>query len=476
MTYNEGSKDRLSEITGDSWRLNWHQMPMTGWMNDPNGVCDYKGEYHLYYQYTPGNAHGVGKRSWGHKVSKDLIHFTEQEIFLEPKHSYDKDGAFSGTAIEYKDKLHFFYTGNVEGQVRLGHNFDGREQNVIHVVSEDGYNIEEQEIAIPHHAFPQGYTDHIRDPKVFQVDNMFYMLLGARTEDHHGSILCYESEDLYHWGYNGEFLEGDSQQGYMWECPDYFELNGKSIMLLSPQGILATEYSHQNPHTTTYIMGKVNWDHPTFIPETDLLQLDYGFDFYAPQTFVDRHNRRILWGWMGIGDSLPEYYNPTVHKGWQHAMTMPRELLVENNILKQKPLKEYQELRREKKEFRIINYSDGELNGDSFELQLIFEDTVKEFSMELRQDTTLSYQQGAFTLKHGGSGYGRRTRSVKIEKMDDIQIFSDTSSLEIFINDGAYVLTTRVYPEYGANQAILIDAPVDGQLIYWPLKKVNDDW
>jgi beta-fructofuranosidase len=458
-------EDLKQKVRQDPWRLNYHIMPETGWMNDPNGAVQFDGTYHIYYQYVPGNPAG-GATHWGHMTSKDMVHFTQEPIFMSPTEEYDVDGVYSGSAIEKDGKIHFFYTGNVKQPGDFDYIFKGREQNIVHVVSPDGFEIEHREVVIPHAEFEDGFTDHIRDPKLFEKDGVYYMVLGARTENNNGSILAYKSDDLKDWTYTGTLLDGNDDQGYMWECPDFFELDGEDVLVLSPQGILPEKYQFNNPHAAGYLLGATDWETVDFTPETSFREFDRGFDFYAPHTFEDEQGRRIMWSWMGIGDISPEYTNPTIARGWQHAMTLPRELTVENNQVYQRPLPEYQTLRENEVRREIQNAKD--LSGEVYELLIALEES-KAFTMKLRQDTELIYDGEILTLKHGKSGYGRRKRMTPIKEITDLQIFVDTSSIEIFVNDGEYVLTTRVYPEEGQD-TIAFESKAEGTITYWDLK------
>ncbi|WP_161878325.1 glycoside hydrolase family 32 protein [Alkalibacterium sp. MB6] len=460
------------KIEKDNWRLDYHLMPETGWMNDPNGLVQFNGTYHVYHQYVPDNPDG-GLVHWGHKTSKDLVHFTEEEIFLSPDQTYDKDGVYSGSAFVKDDEIHFFYTGNVKHPGEHDYTFSGREQNTVHVVSKDGFTVDYREVCIPHEDYPEGFTDHIRDPKVFEKDGMYYMVLGARALNHRGKILLYKSDDLYTWTYHGIFLEGEKEMGYMWECPDFFELPQSDILILSPQGLKATEYEFENPHQAGYYLGRTDWKTHQFIPESEFKELDRGFDFYAPQTFLDESGRRLLFAWMGIGDTVPEYSNPTVPRGWQHALTMPRELTVENGLLKQRPLVEYQTLRQ--KEMALKESIDGQYEltvpqQETFELLVDVEKLDGDLSIHLKEDTVLTFDGNIFSLNHGVSGYGRSVRSVEVGNLERIHVFADTSSLEIFLNDGDYVITSRVYPKQ-LKENILIEGQTDLALSYWELKK-----
>lgn len=451
-------------VNQDPWRLNFHLMPEVGWMNDPNGAIQFDGTYHLYFQYVPENPNG-GATHWGHVTTSDLVHFTRQPIFMSPTEPFDKDGVYSGGGIEKDGQLHFFYTGNVKHPGDHDYIYSGREQNVVHVVSPDGFQIDKREVVIPHDSFPEGFTDHIRDPKILEKDGAYYMVLGARKEENTGAILLYKSTDLNEWTYQGTLLEGTEDQGYMWECPDTFALDGKDILVLSPQGIFPTKYQFNNPHAAGYLIGQIDWDKLEFKSETAFVEFDRGFDFYAPHTFLDDQGRRIMWSWMGIGDTMPEYTNPTIARGWQHAMAMPRELSLQNGKIYQKPLEEYQTLRRNEASFDLKTFPAQ--SGEVYELMIDF-DQSEDFEIHLKQDTELSFKDGILSLRHGKSGYGRRKRMIKVGQISHLHLFVDTSSIELFVNGGEYVMTTRVYPELGQNK-IDIQTQVDGTVYYWDL-------
>lgn len=457
---NQKMKERIST---DPWRLRYHLMPETGWLNDPNGAIQKDGVFHIYHQYVPEDATG-GKTHWGHKTSTDLVHFKEEEVFLSPEMPFDKDGVYSGSAIVKDDQIHFFYTGNVK-KLDGEYIYYGREQNTVHVVSDDGFNVLKREVVIQHEDYPEGFTAHIRDPKVFEKNGKYYMILGARTKDHTGAMLTYQSSDLEDWKYIGNFIEGQTTEGFMFECPDFFETATTDVLIMSPQGIQPKEYEYQGRYQAGYLLGCVNWETVQFEAETDFKELDRGFDFYAPQSFTDEVGNQIMWGWMGMADSSPEFINPTVQNGWQHALTLPRVLTIEKGQLRQRPHQAYKMLRQneEQGQLELAHEKFNDLSGEVYELNLVFVEGIKEFSINLRQDTKLNYQDGVLTLSHGYSGFGRRSRQIQLNELSELRIFSDTSSLEFFINDGEYVMTTRVYPKIGANK---INITVDGKISY----------
>ncbi|MBP2028965.1 beta-fructofuranosidase [Acetoanaerobium pronyense] len=464
----------LEKVNSDTWRLKYHVMPPIGWLNDPNGVCEFKGKYHLFYQYSPLNAEG-GLKYWGHVVSDDMVNFEDKGIKLYPDSPQDIHGVYSGSAFVNEDKIHFFYTGNVKMTGDYDYINDGREQNTIYAISEDGDQITNKKNVIPSNQYPEGFSTHIRDPKVFSKNNIYYMVLGARDINNKGQIILYQSYDLENWDFKSIFAGPYENLGYMWECPDFFSLDEKEILLISPQGLKPDGYKYNNIYQSGYFIGESDFSVGSFNPETDFLELDCGFDFYAPQTFCDSKGRRIMWAWMGLPDIESEYSNPTIKYGWQHAMTIPRELLIMNNKLIQKPLQEYKKLRKELSEYKIQVYGrtkQEELYGDIYEMILEFQEIKNEIKIHLREDTLILFDNKSKTisLNHGKSGYGRTVRKTKIESLKNIQIFSDSSSLEIFINEGEKVFTTRIYPQENQKR-ISFDGQANITVRKWDLSK-----
>src|SRR5699024_7640729 len=93
-------KNTKQFVQQNPWRLTFHLMPETGWMNDPNGAIQFDGTYHIYYQYVPEDPLGGGATHWGHMTSKDMVHFEQAPIFMSPTENFDRDGVYSGSAIE----------------------------------------------------------------------------------------------------------------------------------------------------------------------------------------------------------------------------------------------------------------------------------------------------------------------------------------------------------------------------------------
>ena len=226
----------------------------------------------------------------------------------------------------------------------------------------------------------------------------------------------------------------------MWECPDVIELGDKKYLSISPQGVAHSKFSHHNVYSSGYFYGK------------NFIEWDYGFDFYAPQTFLAPDGRKIMIGWMGIGD-IP-YTNPTSKLGWQHCLTIMRELNIDKDgEISALPVSELLSLRGECTKIA---------KNECFNCHLPFEldgKTGENFSLTLCDYLSMNFESGVFTLSFLDkkvSG-GREQRFLKIPSLSDIRILFDTSSVEIYLNGGKRVMSTRFYPDDTETQIKICD-------------------
>ena len=422
----------------NDFRQKFHLEPKKGWLNDPNGLCYFNGKYHVYFQYSPESPYGKGEKCWGHFESPDMIHWTFCGTVLRPDCPDDKSGVYSGCGFVKEDTLYLFYTGNVKKDGDFDYITAGREANVMLVTTKDGQHMSKKRTLLKNCDYPKNCSCHVRDPKVWEENGVYNMVLGARTLDNRGSVLYYTSKDLIRW----EFLKEESYPdfGYMWECPDVIELGGKKYLSISPQGVAHGKFSHQNVYSSGYFCGK------------NFIEWDYGFDFYAPQTFLAPDGRKIMIGWMGIGD-IP-YTNPTAKLGWQHCLTVMRELSIDKDgEISALPVSELLSLRDECTKIAKNGY---------FSCHLPFEldgNTGENFSLTLCDYLSMSFKSGIFTLSfldQKVSG-GREQRFLKISSLSDIRILFDTSSVEIYLNGGKRVMSTRFYPDDTETQIKICD-------------------
>lgn len=447
--------DYALRVSRDPDRLQFHLMPETGWLNDPNGLCQFHGIYHIYYQFTPFEPTGELKL-WGHYTTKDFVCFENREPVLFPDEDFDAHGVYSGSAFVKDDLIHYFYTGNVKYFDRDDYDYilKGRGSNVVHVTSRDGFTMSPKQLLMTTEDYPADMSCHVRDPKLFEKDGRYYMVLGGRDKDSRGLVLLYTSADLEHWNFCSKITTKEPF-GYMWECPDLFELEGQQFLISCPQGVPQQGMDYENVHQCTAMRLACNFAENRYTPAEgkEIQLLDRGFDFYAPQTFLDESGRRILIGWMGIPDA--DYTNPTTAFGWQHALTIPRQLHVRENRLIQQPLDELCQLRNGvctysfAPETKAVQWERPGAGADGtkalcYEADLTFF-ACDSMQLVLRKGVSLTYKEGVLKLDLGQCGSGRTTRSVAVPRLEKLQIFSDTSSLELFVNDGAEVFTTRVY-------------------------------
>lgn len=430
-------KNSHSHPCSDPYRLGFHLMPPVGWMNDPNGLHQKDGEYRICYQYDPFDTKGELKL-WGLYTTKDFIHYTDEDPVLFPDSDADTHGVYSGSAFVENDVIHYFYTGNVKYFDRDDYDYinSGRGSNTIMVTGKDGKNVSEKTVVLSEKDYPEDMSCHIRDPKVFAYDGKYWMVLGARDCSSKGMVLMYESDDLCNWHYRNR-ITTDKTFGYMWECPDLFMLDGQWYLTACPQGVGQDGYDYANVHQSCWMKIDADFRNNVF-RVSDIHQLDRGTDFYAQQSFEDESGRRIMIGWLGIPDA--DYTNPT--ESWQHALTLPRQLYIKDGALHQKPIDEIRGLRKGKKEYRL----DQSVLSDrlTYECEIRFEE-CRSCTLTLREGLTLIYENSVLTLRFDENGYGRTDRSVRCDSLENLDIFMDTSSVEIFVNDGKEVFTSRFF-------------------------------
>ncbi|BBM57696.1 sucrose-6-phosphate hydrolase [Leptotrichia trevisanii] len=466
-------------VEKDFWRQKYHIQGIVGLINDPNGFSQFKGKYHMFYQWNPLGTNHKNK-TWAHSVSDDLLHWERLKTALRPDTWYSKDGVYSGSAIADDKKLYLFYTGNVKDT-------DGnRESYQCLAVSSDGENFERWEPSIVNQ--PDGYTRHIRDPKIWKKDGKFYAVIGIQSENLEGKAVLYSSENIKDWKFEGEIAGANHGKikdfGFMWECPDYFQLKDektgeiKDLLVFSPQGLEPEGDLYNNKYQTGYLFGKLDYEKPEFEISSNFVEIDRGHDFYAPQSMEDDKGRRIIVGWMGVPE---EEDFPTVKNEWLHCLTLPRELKVINGKLYQLPIKEMESIRGEKIEFS--GKVAGEVNvgtGTTYELKARFTDINSDFGLKLRtgknSETVLKfdYNDKKFVLdRTKGEQPDKRLRKVYLGDISKLEltVFVDNSSVEVFINGGQEVFSSRIFPEKDADGiSVFADKDVNVEIKKWEWK------
>lgn len=439
----EYESEHIKEISEEE-RPVFHLSPATGWLNDPNGFSFYNGRYHLFYQYNP---YGTSWDSmhWGHWTSKDLLKWDVEPVALAPDEDYES-GCFSGSAItDVQGKHMLIYTAHNECGKGAGH-FREETQCIAFGDGKDYVKYEGNPV-ITVDALPEGSCkEDFRDPKIWSENGRYYIVTAVRMKDGLGSICLLSSEDGISWKYEKELLHNDGSLGGMWECPDFYRLDGEEILGFSVMHMKTTDPTFRNGHCTMLCIGS---DHKVFQP------FDLGFDFYAPQSMLTADGRRIVVGWM----QAPEYGNTAPEKNkWFGQMSFPRELTYKNNRVYQKPIREIERLYVESIEKRFTAEEETivpGLSGRTIDLFLELsgeEDFRLKFAAEGDIYTELQYSAGdrhfIIDRSHAGRGASICERREILTGTKDslkIRLLLDRYSFEIFLNDGEQALSGTLY-------------------------------
>lgn len=464
-----GSLKMVQNKTMGKYELDYHITPPKGLLNDPNGLIQFNGVYHVFYQWNQNETNHTTK-SWGHVTSKDLIQWTNQPVALEPNDWFDKDGCYSGSALSYENKLYLFYTGNVRNEK------NERESYQCLAVSEDGINFEKKGPIIHQ---PIGYTAHIRDPKVWQTDNNdWWMILGAQKENLTGDTLIYHSTNLTDWVCKGSLMDQKDEFGYMWECPDLVHFENKSVFIFSPQGLTSKKDEFNNIYHSGYLTGEFT-KFGKFKPDNhSFKELDRGFDFYAPQTFKDNNARVILFGWMGVMEPEVEAAIPTIQDGWVHNLTIPRELSYSDGLLIQQPVTELKRLRQASPRITIAKANESyRLPTVQNEILLNWEKTAGSFEFQIRKEVSVDYKEESRRIKVTRTNWltgNRESRAVTLKKpLVQMQLFLESSTLELFINNGEEVFSLRYFTTTEVNTLDMNSCTLgkEPEVTFYTLKK-----
>ena len=453
----------------DAYDLKYHITPPHGLLNDPNGLVFFNGQYHVFYQWNP---HGTEHKNkcWGHMVSDDLVNWRRKNAALEPSEWYDKDGIYSGGSVVHDGKLHLFYTGNVIRD-------DGvKESYQCAAVSEDGEYFRKIGPLFEH---PSGYTRHVRDPKIWRDQSgSWRLIVGAQTDDLRGDALVYKSADLSAWTCQGSFLEHDHKFGYMWECPDVLQFPENDVFVFCPQGLPEQGENFRNPNQSGYIVGKIAETGKFHGELADFQELDRGFDFYAPQSFKVG-DRIILFGWMSSMDEETEKAVPTVQEGWIHTLTLPREIVLADGRLYQKPIRELQGLRQDGMQGNIGNNGVWQLPALQAELIINFSKLSENFRMMIRGAVQIDYDREQNSLTVWRTNWATRQReyrkAILTHTLAEMRLFIESSSLEIFVNEGEEVFSLRYFTEDAQQRAVRIEAGCnEGKVSIYRLQQCVD--
>jgi fructan beta-fructosidase len=477
------------------WREQYHFSPQANFMNDPNGTVFYEGEYHLFYQYNPqGNI--WGHMSWGHAVSSDMIHWRNLPVALtESPGTYM---VYSGSAV-----VDF---GNTSGLCRGP---DSPSSSCLIAI----YTAAHKNRQVQHIAFSNDrgrtWTNYaanpvldvgaadFRDPNVFWYapQQKWVMTVALSAER---KVLILDSPDLKHWTRRSTFGPAGDTVG-QWECPNLVELPIEGSH--ETKWVLFVSCSAGGPTGGTgvrYLIGSFDGvEFRSEIPDRPALWADWGKDFYATNVWNDMpatDGRRVWIGWL----SNWQYAGAEPTTVWRGAQSLPRTLTLRHSAegvrLVQSPVMELNSLRRER--FRMLNATlaeaeqklqQADAKGDAYELRAELEpEPGSEIGFRLRKgensETLVGFDSvnSEFLIdrtRSGDSSFcdgfpGRHSVKVKEYKSVKFDIFIDRSSVEVFANDGEYVLSDRIYPPPGSDAIELYAKGASGRIVsltYWEL-------
>lgn len=451
-------------------RPDFHLSVRTGWMNDPNGFSYYQGQYHMFYQYYPYAPHWDSMH-WGHAVSRDLLHWEYLPAALAPDEIYDKDGCFSGSAIELPDGRQMLMYTSVMREEQWNGTYCDTQNQCLAIGDGVDYRKLENNPVIKGEDLPEGFSrQDFRDPKLWRKkDGTYACVIGNRPADGSGQILLFSSEDGFTWKYENVLAENRNRFGKMWECPDFFRLDGQWVLLVSPQDMLPQGFEYHNGNGTLCLTGDFDEVTNTFTEQHDQ-SIDYGIDFYAPQTVLAPDGRRIMIGWMQNWDTCS--LRMSDHPLWYGQMSLPRELSVKNGRLYQEPLRELLKMRQNKTVHEKVSVTgvvrlDG-VKGRRTDMELMVrpkdsEQMYRKFAVRFAQNeefyTSLSFRPSESILKIDRKFSGSRRaiihqrRSMVNSRNGELKLrmILDRFSVEVFVNDGEQVMTATMYTEQEAD-------------------------
>lgn len=435
-------------FAADPHRPRYHFLPPANWMNDPNGVIQWKSQYHLFYQHNPNSALW-GDMHWGHAVSVDLVRWTDCPVALAPTPGGpDEAGCFSGCAVNHDGVPTLIYTGTRGQQNEI-------QTQCIAIGSDDlmawqkyaGNPVLDR---IPDAAHQ---SRDFRDPFVWKENDGWYMVVGSRIQDVGGAVFLYRSHNLIDWHYLHPLLIGDiHRNGVTWECPNFFKLGDQWVLIIS---------SHMGTYTGKVIYFTGQYENQVFTPTSEGV-LDYG-ELYAPLTLLDDQNRRILFGWLR--ESRPP--EAQARAGWSGVQAVPRVLdFNSHGCLTMKPVPGIESIRGQHHHFDAGDLHDDavlEAGGLALDIRAEFQpDAAGNYGLRLvhssdgAEQTDIIYDAAKHRLRVGSipleGGSTPRTERVADHALTAgepllLRILVDGSVVEIIANERTS-LVHRVYPSH----------------------------
>ena len=437
---NEFIKNNRTKID-TLYRQKYHFMGEIGWINDPNGFIYMDGKFHLFYQYVPYDGFKESDGAcWGHAISEDLFKWEYLPVAIVPDQEYDKNGCWSGSSIYIDGVLYLFYTGNrIDNGVRR--------QTINIAYSFDGIHFQKHKnnpVIIPDKKISS--ICDFRDPYIFKYKNDYCILIGT-NKDNKPCLVLYKSRNLIDWVFVNYFYRND-KLGTNFECPTFTE--GK-YLICSPQNVPPDGFDHFNVSSSVFLKGMISDNQ--FHAE-NCLEIDHGLEFYAPQTTM-KDDKTLLIAWFQMWGR--KYINQESRAGWEGCLTLPREIEYRNrNLYQNVPcgIKKYF-----KQEQKISLNTKHEIPTSCY---LLIDNIIKDLELCIGNDDdsfvvkynknedVLTISRETAKIQLGGVDNSLATKGIRMTKCHTeealkLEIYLDTISNEIFINDGVETMSSLFY-------------------------------
>ena len=454
-------------------RPTYHFLPAANWMNDPNGVIQWRGRYHLFFQYNPDGAYHANMH-WGHAVSDDLAHWDELPIAIAPTPgSADRGGVFSGCMVDDGGRPTAIYTGVNDDYTRQVQCLAFGDEDLTRWTKHSGNPVLAD---IPAHCFQ---SRDFRDPFVWRADDGWYMTLSGHINGVGGAALLYRSDDLRGWQYLHPLFVGErARHGYNFECVNFFPLGEKWVMIVSSM-------FDGGGASVLALVGR--YENRRFFPESETVY-DAGYG-YAPLTHVDERGRRLIWAWLREGRSVDQQRAAR----WSGVQAIPRALRLDSrHRLVSEPVPELQALRGEG-----FHAEAGDLAGDLLPVSGLALDIEAEFDASQAETCGMELARSPDGMEKAAITYDAATEALRVTRhyasenreMDShaqglahrldpgenlqLRILLDGSVIEVIANGRARV-TSRFYPSQAASQGLrLIGAEALRSLDVWPMASIG---
>jgi beta-fructofuranosidase len=471
-----------ARLAADPLRPQFQMLPAKNWMNDPNGPIYWKGKYHMFFQYNP-NAAVWGDMHWNHAISDDRIRWKHLPVALAPTPGWDDaDGCFTGSAVDDRGTATIVYTGvksvpPERATLRDGHaNF--REVQCLATSKDRDLRTWEKWKTPVIEPPPDPALTGFRDPFLWRDGEVWYLGVASGLRKVGGRVLLYRSKDLRQWEYlhplvTGKWTEREStnpvDSGEMWECPDFFALGKKHVLLYSTAGGVYWETGELDPKELVFHSERRGI-------------LDHGA-YYAQKTQLDDHKNRILWGW--ITEKRPD--SELRAAGWAGCMALPRVLTVsDDGTLEMRLLPELRSLRG--KGFLMPRSTLTEERRAAAD-KIVIDGLAGEFCWQTASaaDSTLMLSDRGGTwisvevqLQKDVTKLIVNGKIVDLPVSDrpdrELRLFVDASVAELICDD-RHAITSRIYrkPDGPLGVAAESTLPRFIQLQAWQLKPISPD-